>query len=1356
MNTNKLKAYAPKARLAFMAAVEKRAATLGLYADRIAEMTTDGDNAIIEGRIFTRKQGQQRNQLVRRIKELGTHNGKLELTNGFNQFINEIAFTWFNRFTAIRYMEVNEYLDHGFRVLSKAEGAEFGEGFEILGSAADVAEELGLDKEQIIDMVLDGSQEEELYRTILLGQCHQLSESMSFMFEKLDDATELLLPDNLTKTDSILKALINDIPEDNWKDSETGNGQIEAIGWLYQFYISEHKDAVIGKVVKREDIPAATQLFTPNWIVKFLVQNSLGRQWLATYPESDLKDNMEYYIAPAEQSDEVIEQLKAITPTSIDPEQIKVLDPACGSGHILVEVYELLREIYHERGYRRREIPELILTKNIYGLDIDDRAAQMAAFAVLMKAREDDDRIFSRIADNSIQLNIHSLQSTEHLDIDKLWDNLNLEGKQQTGDINDLFGNSDAHSVIPAQASTQRLSKDGSAVVPVKTGTQCLSKDSDVFTQYHQLLNILKTTFIEAKSLGSLIEVKDEFNKRIANVQLEISGKNSQLTKLKKALKKQTDDLKLAEQTQAEIERIEQELPVLKQQKQFFELLLQQHVGLLLSLKTLLLEKQQGTDAAAKDAATVLLPIIDQAITLSHQYDVVVANPPYMGSKGMNATLKDFAKHSYPNSKSDLFAMFMERIFNLLTANGYNAQVNMQSWMFLSSFEKLRESLLETKTFITMAHLGARAFGQISGEVVQTTAWVLNKQHVVGFQPSFLRLIEGKEEDKKQALLKQEKVFNNVTQQDFEAIPGSPISYWISKKIRNLFKELPLLKSISAPKVGLNTTDNAKFLRLWHEIDISKFSDKTHSREECISSNKKWFAYNKGGSYRKWYGNNEYVVNWWKDGYDIKTAIANDPAKQAGGRVVNEDCYFKPSISWSLAGAKSFTVRMNKGGFIFDVGGSSIFPDTELQQFNLSALLTSNISTYLMGVINPTFNFQAGNVASLPIADKALECKQIHKIAKDLYTVYKNDWDAWERSWEFSFLPLLNNTDVLLRHAYSNLFESHQNLICLVKDKEYKLEQLILSAYGLCSNELGTFERGKVTLTCNNLYRYNTDTHVSTSKMKSSDTSYELISYSLGCMMGRYSLDREGLVYAHSGNNGFKELVAEGAYKTFPADDDGIVPLADEEWLFDDDATTRFREFVKTVWGKAHLQENLDFVAESLCLDAIKPLSGKNGQNESAMATIRRYFSTQFYKDHLKTYKKRPIYWLFSSGKEKAFECLVYLHRYHEGTLSRMRTEYVTPLMGKLESRKNILEDSKATASGAELRAMDKELKTIDKKQTELAKFDEELKHLAEMKISLDLDDGVKVNYGKFGNLLSDVKAIHGKKPPIENTKVVK
>lgn len=1235
MNTNKLKAYAPKARLAFMDAVKKRAAVLGIYENKISEATTQGTDTLIEGRIFTRKQGQQRQQLVNRIEALG--GGK----DGYNQFINEMAFTWFNRFTAIRFMEVNGYLDHGFRMLSKEEGAEFAQGFEILAHAADVAEDLGLNKSDIVEMLLAGDKEEELYRELLLAQCHQLSKIMPFMFEKLDDATELLLPDNLTKTDSILKALVNDVPEDNWRE-------IEVIGWLYQFYISEHKDAVIGKVVKKEDIPAATQLFTPNWIVKYLVQNSLGRQWLATYPDSELRDKMEYYITPAEQSDEVIEQLKAITPTSIDPEQIKVLDPACGSGHILVEVYEVLREIYLERGYRLREIPELILTKNIYGLDIDDRAAQMAAFAVLMKAREDDRRIFSRVEDNHIKLNIHAIQSTDHLDINKFWSDLDLDDNKQAGSIDDLFAE---HQLEIKEPSTENK-------------------------QYFDLLRYLKAQFIDAKNLGSLIDIDSKY------------------------------------------------------------------ITTLNAFKFILKDRLQNSNPTVRAACETLSPIVNQAIVLTTKYDICVANPPYMGSKGMNASLKDFAKYSYPSSKSDLFAIFMERTFHLLKDEGYNAQVNMQSWMFLSSFEKIRESLLDSKTFVTMAHLGARAFGQISGEVVQTTAWVLCNKYTHGYVPTFLRLTEGNEESKKQALLSQNSIFRSATQEDFKVIPGSPISYWISKKIRNLFKDLPLLRDIAAPKVGLNTTDNAQFLRLWHEININKFSSNTFSREECISNNKKWFAYNKGGGYRKWYGNNEYVVNWWKDGHDIKTAIANDPAKQAGGRVVNEDCYFKPSISWSLAGAKNFTVRMNEGGFVFDVGGSSIFPDSQLKQFNLSALLTSSISTYLMGVINPTFNFQAGNVASLPIATSLLENQQVNEIAVNLYTAYKEDWDHWERSWDFCSSPLCSSEKSLLQNAFLDLFKLHQQQYEFIKNQETLLEQIILEEYGLSSEDLNDFKGGEITLTSNCAYRYGSSDEEGLSNLRRSDTCSELISYALGCIMGRYSLDREGLVYAHSGNEGFKELVADGTYKTFPADDDGIVPLAAEEWLFEDDATSRFRDFVKTVWGEEHLQENLDFVAESLCLDAIKPK-----KNESSMETIRRYFSTQFYKDHLKTYKKRPIYWLFSSGKEKAFECLVYLHRYNESTLARMRTEYVTPLMGKLETQHSVLTESRTNASSSEQRRIDKELKSIEKKQSELRAFDEELKHLAEMKISIDLDDGVKVNYGKFGNLLADVKAIHGKNP---------
>ncbi|MEF2522767.1 BREX-1 system adenine-specific DNA-methyltransferase PglX [Vibrio mimicus] len=1213
MNTNKLKAYAPKARLAFMDAVKKRAAVLGIYENKISEALTQGTDTLIEGRIFTRKQGQQRQQLVNRIEALG--GGK----DGYNQFINEMAFTWFNRFTAIRFMEVNGYLDHGFRMLSKEEDSEFGQGFEILAHAADVAEDLCLNKADIVEMLLAGDKEEELYRELLLAQCHQLSKIMPFMFEKLDDATELLLPDNLTKTDSILKELVNDVPEDNWRE-------IEVIGWLYQFYISEHKDAVIGKVVKKEDIPAATQLFTPNWIVKYLVQNSLGRQWLATYPDSDLKEKMEYYITPAEQSDDVIEQLKAITPTSIDPERIKVLDPACGSGHILVEVYEVLREIYLERGYRLREIPELILTKNIYGLDIDDRAAQMAAFAVLMKAREDDKRIFSR----DIMLNIHSIQSTENLNIDQIWADLDLDGNKQTGSMGDLFAESQLELV---EASAENK-------------------------VYLDLLRYLKKQFIDAKNLGSLVEVDS------------------------------------------------------------------QNLEPLTALQEKLAEKLLGNEPTTREAAQALLPIVEQAVVLATKYDVAIANPPYMGSKGMNAALKDFAKKSYPNSKSDLFAIFMERVFNFLKENGYNAQVNMQSWMFLSSFEKMRESLLDTKTIITMAHLGARAFGQISGEVVQTTAWVLSKYHISKFVPSFFRLVEGKEADKKNSLLKKDYLFASTTQSDFKKIPGSPIAYWLNRIIIESFSKTGALGDDLPVRGGMTTADNDRFVRLWHEINNSE-QDK-----------KKWVPYNKGGEYRKWYGNQNWVVLWNDDGAEIK----------ATGRasVRSEELYFHEMIGWTdITSFSQLGVRYYPKGFIFDASGPSLFPNDSRQAKIILGYLTSKVAAEIVHALNPTLHVQAGNIASLPSV-KNIDENQVISLVEKLVEISRADWDSAETSWNFKTHPIMKNKDGFSLHSKLNEFlKESKTKTTLSKELEEKVNALFIEHFGLGNEILPSTPINEVTLLCNPAYVYGTKlSKQDQSNRFISETSASLLSYTIGCIMGRYSLDREGLVFAHSGNIGFKELVAEGAYKTFPADDDGIVPLASEDWLFEDDATSRFRDFVKTVWGEEHLQENLDFVAESLCLDAIKPK-----KNESSMETIRRYFSTQFYKDHLKTYKKRPIYWLFSSGKEKAFECLVYLHRYNESTLARMRTEYVTPLMGKLETQNSVLTESRTNASSTEQRRIDKELKSIEKKQSELRAFDEELKHLAEMKISIDLDDGVKVNYGKFGNLLADVKAIHGKNP---------
>lgn len=1270
MNTNKLKSYAPKARIAFMQAVTKRAAVLGLYEDRIADVNIQGDNAIIEGRVFTRKQGQQRNQLVKRIESLGTHDGKLDLKTGFKQFINETAFTWFNRFTAIRYMEINGYLDHGFRVLSKpphSDGsfAKFDEGFEILSHAADVADDLGLDKAQIVQMMLDGDKEEELYREILLGQCHQLSHIMAFMFEKLDDATELLLPDNLTKTDSILKALIDDVPEDNWRDIEGEKGQIEVIGWLYQFYISEHKDAVIGKVVKREDIPAATQLFTPNWIVKYLVQNSLGRQWLATYPDSALKDKMEYYITPAEQSDDVIAQLKSITPTSIDPEQIKVLDPACGSGHILVEVYEVLREIYLENGYRLREIPELILTKNIYGLDIDDRAAQMAAFAVLMKAREDDKRIFSRITDsvgteNEIKLNIYSLQSTENLNTNKLWADLDFDGMQQMGGITDMFAAPQQH-VDETSASTS-------------------SSENLV---YLNLLRYLKTQFIDAKNLGSLIEIDSQYQVTLSE------------------------------------------------------------------LKDKLLENAQSNHQPTRQAVEVLLPIIEQAIALASQYDVVVANPPYMGSKYQTPLVKKFLKDNFKGYEKDLFSAFIIRNLQLTREHGDLGFMTPFVWMFISSYEQLRYKLVNDEVISSLIQLEYSGF---DGATVPICTFTLTKGCISDYKGSYIRLSDFKG-SANQAPRTLEAINNrncgwcfDISSNNFTKIPGTLIAYWLSKDFIKIFSSENQLKDISKPLVGLQTSDNDRFLRYWHEVSINNTCLTASNKFEAEKSKSKWFPHVKGGGYRKWYGYNEYVLNWKDDGYELKQSImtrlnANTYTKE----IRNESVYFKENISWGLTTSKFPSFRYMSEGSIFNIAGPSIFPDDNI--YSLISFLNSKVTRELLLLMCPTISFTPGDMANLPILMSIVKNEKLEQNGKRCVDISKADWDSKEYSWEFTRLKTLElKTSIESSINNCESFKKEQSEALRALEEENN--NIIINAFGL-KNELKPDVKIEEVMLLGNIQYNNTSLSIDTLKnIYISDSIKEIASYSIGCMMGRYSLDREGLIYAHSGNNGFKELVAEGAYNTFPADDDGIIPLAAEEWLFDDDATTRFKEFVKTVWGEEHLTENLDFVAESLCLDAIKPLSTKKSGGESAMDTIRRYFSTQFYKDHLKTYKKRPIYWLFSSGKEKAFECLVYLHRYNESTLARMRTEYVTPLMGKMESQLAMLaEKISDEASTSEKTRLGKELKSLEKKQAELRAFDEELKHFSEMKISIDLDDGVKMNYGKFGNLLSDVKDIHGNKP---------
>ncbi|EJG3898050.1 BREX-1 system adenine-specific DNA-methyltransferase PglX [Escherichia coli] len=1206
MNTSNIKKYAPVARKQFRDAVMQKLTTLGIDADKkgnlqIAQATDLGDSVRYGQFSLDKSLASRRERLVKRAEK-----------QGYDVLVEHIAYTWFNRFCAIRYMELHGYLDHGFRMLSHPtlEGS-----FEVLDHVPEVADALGLDKSRLVEMKLAGDRDEELYRELLLAQCHALHGAMPFLFEAVNDDIELVLPDNLTRTDSILRGLVDTIPEEDWK-------QVEVIGWLYQFYISEKKDDVIGKVVKSEDIPAATQLFTPNWIVQYLVQNSVGRQWLQTYPDSSLKGKMPYYIEPEEQTPEVQAQLAAITPSSIEPESIKVLDPACGSGHILTEAYKVLKEIYEERGYRTRDIPQLILENNIFGLDIDDRAAQLSGFAMLMLARQDDRRILGR----GVRLNIVSLQESK-LDIAELWTKLNFHQQAQRGSMGDMF--------------TQ--------------GTSLANTDS---AEYKLLMRTL-ALFTSAKTLGSLIQVPQE------------------------------DEAAL---------------------KAFLD-----------GLYRLAVEG----DIQQKEAAAELIPYIQQAWILAQRYDAVVANPPYMGGKGMNGELKEFAKKQFPDSKSDLFAMFMQHAFSLLKENAFNAQVNMQSWMFLSRYELLREFLLEMNTFISMAHLGARAFSQINGEVVQTTAWIIKNRRLENYKPTFFRLIDGSEDDKSKRLRTGECSYSSLKQTDFNVIPGSPIAYWANESLTNLFKTGRRITQWVESKDGLTTGNNENFIRYWWEVDSHDIYTQAKNHDEFWESKKKWAPLIKGGSYRKWYGNIINIIKYDKATYEILSV--------EGNKLPSRDYYFKPCLNWTRISSPSGSFRYSEGGTVFESASLTAYADDTNNIFLAMAAANSKMVEPQLDLVNPTVNFLSGyfDMLTLPRDISLYQNKLINNVEK-LINISKVDWDSNEFSLGFKSLFPSVDKNVKIELFLKELYKNCSDWVRLSQEMEEENNNILISSSGLAESINYHVDKERITLSNN----------YSECDVFTSEKTVEMLSYIIGCMMGRYSVNREGLVYAHEGNKGFSELVTEGAYKTFSADEDGILPLMDSDW-FDDDVTARVKEFVQTVWGEEHLQENLNFIAESLCLYAIKPKKG-----ESSLDTIRRYLSTQFWKDHMKMYKKRPIYWLFSSGKEKAFECLVYLHRYNEGTLSRMRTEYVVPLLARYQGNIDLVNDQlKSAESGAATTRLKKELDGLTKKFNELRNFDDRLRHYADMRITIDLDDGVKVNYGKFGDLLADVKAITGSAP---------
>lgn len=1202
MNTNNIKKYAPKARREFMDAVAKRLNTFGITANKkgelqIAEANLQGSVLQIAGNSFDGKLAEPRKRIVARSQKLG-----------YAQLIEQVAYTWFNRLCAIRYMEIHDYLGHGFRVLSHPDNPK---GFEIIDHAQDAADELGLDRARIIELKLAGNKDEELYRELLLGQCHKLHEAMPFLFDALDDETELLLPDNLTRTDSILRGLVDGIPEEDWQ-------QVEVIGWLYQFYISEKKDQVMGKVVKSEDIPAATQLFTPNWIVKYLVQNSVGRQWLQTYPDSAIKTQMEYYIEPAEQSDEVNQQLKAITPESIEPETIKVLDPACGSGHILIEAYNVLKAIYEERGFRSRDIPKMILENNLFGLDIDDRAAQLSGFALMMMARDDDKRIFTR----NVRLNVLSLQESNHIDLPTLWKALNLSGSWQSGTSQGLF--SDEEQDLSSFNADNR----------------------------YQLLKQTLARFTQAKTFGSLIDVP-------------------------------SDD--------------------------------HEHLKELLST---LVELQESGDSMQKPAAKQLIEFVHQALVLSIRYDAVIANPPYMGHKSVNSVLKDYISEKFKEDKADIFSVCSNRFSEFSKDMGHVAYMTPFTWMFLKSFENMRKLVAFENTLISLVEPEYHAF--FDSAFVPICAFAFQKVKVNQLKTSFIRLadfygMDVQAEKTKEAAKEVGCDWRyHVCCESFNSIPGFPFAYYIGDSLISSFLKGNSLGDLGVAVKGLDTCDNDRFIRLWTEVSLKNIGFECISTKESKVLDYKWYPYSKGGAYRKWYGNYEYVVNWKCDGEELRNF--RDDNGKLKSRPQSTDKYFKAGITFGAITSSDFSCRYMENS-IFGGGGNAIFVnDTKY----VMGLLNSTVAKRITKALNPTLNMLVGDLLKVPVIDSLLKSDVIKNV-DILISIQKELWDFYETSWDFKGINLFGSKGY--KGWAANRVENFSSLskeLCIL---ERANDDVFAKMYGC---ELDAKDE-KQSLSYSLEY-----------------TATEFASYAIGCIMGRYSLENEGIQYAQKSNDGFDILVQSGIYGQFIPDSDGIVPLTDQEW-FKDDATNRFREFVQVVWGEEHLQENLDFVAESLCLNAIKPK-----KSESALETIRRYLSTQFYKEHLKTYKKRPIYWLFSSGKQKAFECLVYLHRYNEGTLSRMRTEYVTPLLGKYDAYAEQLEKQIETAdSTSDANRFKKELDALIKKQVELREFDDKLKHYADMRISLDLDDGVKVNYGKFGDLLADVKAITGSAPEV-------
>lgn len=1175
MNKTAIKNFAIWARKKLIADITYKAGLLGITEKGIQNPLNQSTKDVQFFDIGTKDPYQitgeeikQRTKLVEVINQKAIDS---DYKTAYNSVVEEVAYTWFNRLIAIRFMEVNDYLPSRVRVISSESAAKKEPDLVTRPFEAEL-DFTQTEKETILKLTHD-NQMDELFRMLFIKQCNALNQVLPNLFEETSNYTELLLNISFTDQEGVVYHLVNDIDEDDFNVER--EGQVEIIGWLYQYYNTEPKDeafALLKKNVKisKERIPAATQLFTPDWIVRYMVENSLGRLWVEGHPNEELKSTWKYYLEETEQEEDVKAQLERIREEykQLKPEDIKVIDPCMGSGHILVYAFDVLMQIYESYGHSQREAAKSILENNIFGLDIDNRAYQLSYFALMMKARSYN----RRILDGNQKCHVYSIQESNCINRVQL----------------DFFGT----NLSDFERNTAKL----------------------------QALKLIET-FVDAKEYGSILNV-EPMNWELLN--------------------------------------------------RFFE---DVDFGRQMSLEAIGIEDTQRR----------LKEVVQIAEVMARKYDVVVTNPPYMGLSNGNGKINDYVKKKFPDSKSDLFAVFIERCDQMTNQSRFKAMITQHSWMFLSSFERLRSKML-SNTLINMAHLGARAFEEIGGEVVQTTSWIELRANI-DYKGAYSRLVDFNSQQEKEFEFLKHSNLHFASSNNFSKIPGSPIAYWVSAKIIDIFSKSTLLSAIADPKQGIATSNNDIFLRLWSECNYDNVYFDCNSHAESKLSIKKWYPYNKGGEYRKWYGNNDFVVNWKSDGQELK--------KFKGSVLRNPNYYFKECISWSLISSSSIAFRYKPIGHLFDVAGMSCFQLGNISILYLLALNNTHLIDQFMSILAPTINYQVGNIANIPVIFEASKHELIENIAKNNIEISKMDWDSFETSWDFIKHPLIKGCS--LKNAFINWETECDSRFNQLKLNEEELNRIFIDIYGLHDELTPEVDEKDVTVRKSNLGR----------DIRS------FISYAVGCMFGRYSLDVEGLAYAGGDWDDSK-------YSKFIPDKDNCIPITDAEY-FKDDILTRFIEFVRVVYGSETLEENLDFIANSI-----------DGKGNSSREIIRNYFVKDFYKDHVKTYQKRPIYWLYDSGKQDGFKALIYMHRYTADTTGIVRVDYLHTLQKKYATEIENLKDLAAKTDDArEAAQAQKRIEKLKKQLNETESYDEKLGHLALSRIPIDLDDGVKANYEK-------------------------